>query len=141
MSGLPVLNQRTVAMPRPPASASPEPRAPSRENYPVPEEGRVGPLWDALREVMDPEIPISLVDLGLIYEVQDGGDGVAKVDLTFTASGCPCVAFIRMDVEEALLAVEGIERVEIEEVWNPPWTRARVSAAGRETLKKFGVAI
>jgi ring-1,2-phenylacetyl-CoA epoxidase subunit PaaD len=51
------------------------------------------------------------------------------------------VAFIRMDVEEALLAVEGIERVEIEEVWNPPWTRARVTPAGRETLKKFGVAI
>jgi metal-sulfur cluster biosynthetic enzyme len=141
MSGLPVLNQRTRTMSAPRAVASSEQRAASREGYPVAEEGRVGPLWDALREVMDPEIPISLVDLGLIYEVQDGGDGVAKVDLTFTASGCPCVAFIRMDVEEALLAVEGIERVEIEEVWNPPWTRARVSAAGRETLKKFGVAI
>jgi metal-sulfur cluster biosynthetic enzyme len=141
MTSLPVLNQRTRAMPRTPASASDEQRVATREGYPVPEGQRNGPLWDALREVMDPEIPISLVDLGLIYDVRDTGDGVAKVDLTFTASGCPCVAFIRMDVEEALLALEGIDRVEIEEVWNPPWTRERVTPKGREALKKFGVAI
>lgn len=87
-------------------------------------------LWDALREVMDPEIPISLVDLGLIYDVRVDG-GAVDVDLTFTATACPCMAFIRFDIEERLKKEAGVEEVRIHEVWNPPWTRDRVTPEGQ----------
>jgi metal-sulfur cluster biosynthetic enzyme len=98
------------------------------------------PLWDALREVNDPEIPISLVDLGLIYGIRQEGEMV-EVDLTFTATGCPCTVFIRQDIEERLLREPGVEKVSIREVWNPPWTKERVTPAGRAALKKFGVGL
>jgi len=97
-------------------------------------------LWDALREVMDPEIPISLVDLGLIYDVRLE-DGVVDVDLTFTATACPCMAFIRMDIEERLLREAGVDSVRIHEVWNPPWTKERITPEGREAMRKFGVSM
>jgi metal-sulfur cluster biosynthetic enzyme len=98
------------------------------------------PLWAALTEVMDPELPISLVDLGLIYDIRTDGRHV-EVDLTFTATACPCIAFIRQDIEERLLRDSTVERVTIHEVWDPPWTTARVSLAGREQLKRFGVSL
>jgi metal-sulfur cluster biosynthetic enzyme len=97
-------------------------------------------LWNALREVMDPEIPISLVDLGLIYDVRME-DGIVDVDLTFTATACPCMAFIRMDIEERLLREEGVSSVRIHEVWNPPWTKERITPEGREAMRKFGVSM
>lgn len=97
-------------------------------------------LWGALEEVMDPEIPISLVDLGLIYDIRHSG-AVAEVDLTFTATACPCMAFIRQDIEERLLREDGVDEVRINEVWNPPWTKARVTARGREQLKRLGVGL
>ena len=108
--------------------------------YPVPPEARTGPLWDALREVMDPEIPISLVDLGLIYDVRrDGGD--VAVDLTFTATACPCMAFIHFDIQDRLMKEPGVERVEVNEVWDPAWTKARISPEGRQALRTFGVSM
>jgi metal-sulfur cluster biosynthetic enzyme len=97
-------------------------------------------LWDALREVMDPEIPISLVDLGLIYDVRMA-DGIVDVDLTFTATACPCMAFIRMDIEERLLREEGVGAVRIHEVWDPPWTKERITPEGQEAMRKFGVSM
>jgi metal-sulfur cluster biosynthetic enzyme len=97
-------------------------------------------LWRALEEVMDPEIPISLVDLGLIYDIRHRG-GLAEVDLTFTATACPCMAFIRQDIEERLLCEQGVDEVRINEVWNPPWTKARITARGREQLKLLGVSL
>jgi metal-sulfur cluster biosynthetic enzyme len=108
--------------------------------YPVPAEEREGPLWDALREVMDPEIPISLVDLGLIYDIrQDGGQ--VEVDLTFTATACPCMAFIHFDIQDRLLREPGVDAVEVNEVWTPAWTKARITPEGRETLRTFGVSM
>ena len=97
-------------------------------------------LWKALEEVMDPEIPISLVDLGLIYDVREDG-GVVEVDLTFTATACPCMAFIHFDIQDRLLREPGVQQVRVREVWDPAWTKARISAAGRETLRTFGVSM
>ena len=108
--------------------------------YPVPPEARTGPLWDALREVMDPEIPISLVDLGLIYDVREDA-GTVLVDLTFTATACPCMAFIHFDIQDRLTRVDGVERVEVKEVWDPAWTKGRISPEGREALRRFGVSM
>lgn len=112
-----------------------EPRA-----YPVPFGERTGPLWDALREVLDPEIPISLVDLGLIYDVRREG-GTVEVDLTFTATACPCMAFIHYDIRDRLEREPGVEEVKVNEVWSPAWSKARISPEGREALRRFGVSM
>lgn len=98
------------------------------------------PLWEALKEVMDPEIPISLVDLGLIYDIRLE-EGVVDVDLTFTATACPCMAFIRFDIEERLLEEAAVDSVRVHEVWDPPWTKDRITPAGREAMMKFGVSM
>lgn len=100
----------------------------------------VAPLWEALEEVMDPEIPISLVDLGLIYDIRAQG-GTVEVDLTFTATACPCMAFIKHDIEERLLREEGVGEVRIHEVWNPPWTKDRITPRGRERMRELGVSM
>jgi metal-sulfur cluster biosynthetic enzyme len=96
--------------------------------------------WDLLREVLDPELPISLVDLGLIYEVAFR-DGVVQVDLTFTATACPCMEFIREDIRDRLLMESWIREVRIRDVWDPPWTRERISETGRRQLRDLGVGV
>lgn len=110
----------------------------------APRTGAVGPevarLWDALREVMDPEIPISLVDMGLVYDIRLE-DGTVEVDLTYTATGCPCTHFIKWDIAERLQREPGIEDIRINEVWNPPWTKARITPEGRAQMKKWGVSL
>ena len=95
-------------------------------------------VLECLGEVLDPEIPISLVDLGLIYGVSWDA-GVVTVDLTFTATACPCMEFIREDVRDRLESEPWIERVRIEEVWSPPWTRERISERGKQQLRTMGM--
>lgn len=97
-------------------------------------------LWAALAEVQDPEMPINLVDLGVIYRIAEA-DGLVEVDLTFTAMGCPASDFILDDVRERLLREEGVREVRINVVWNPPWTVARVTEAGRDALESWGLAV
>ncbi|MGQ0571864.1 MAG: metal-sulfur cluster assembly factor [Armatimonadota bacterium] len=91
----------------------------------------------ALREVLDPEYPISIVDLGLIRGVEVAGATV-KVRMTYTSMGCPCMDMIQDDVRERLLRLPGVDRVEIEVVWEP-WSRRHVSKDGLQQLQRFGV--
>lgn len=116
------------------APSPPPPTAPSEAR-----EREVAGLWRALGEVMDPEFPISIVDLGLVYGIRRSGD-VVEVDLTFTASACPCMDFIEEDVRERLLQEAGVREVLIRHVWSPPWTRDRISAEGLAVLRRHGVA-
>jgi len=97
-------------------------------------------LWAALSEVQDPEMPINLVDLGVIYAI-DEHDGVVEIDLTFTAMGCPASDFILEDVRERLLREEGVREVRVKVVWDPPWTTARMTQAGRDALEAWGLAV
>ena len=97
-------------------------------------------LWAALAEVQDPEMPVNLVDLGVIYGINET-DGVVEVDLTFTAMGCPASEFILEDVRERLLCEEGVREVRIKIVWSPPWTAARMTEAGRDALEAWGLAV
>ena len=97
-------------------------------------------LWAALSEVQDPEMPVNLVDLGVIYGIAER-DGVVDVDLTFTAMGCPASEFILEDVRERLLREDGVSDVRINVVWNPPWTAARMTQAGRDALEAWGLAV
>ena len=97
-------------------------------------------LWTALAEVQDPEMPVNLVDLGLIYRVTEEG-GVVDVDLTFTAMGCPASEFILGVVRERLLQEPGVSEVRVNVVWDPPWTAARMTEAGRDALEAWGLAV
>ena len=97
-------------------------------------------LWAALAEIQDPEMPINLVDLGVIYGLAEK-DGVVDVDLTFTAMGCPASDFILEDVRDRLLREPGVSEVRINVVWDPPWTAARLTEAGRDALEAWGLAV
>lgn len=97
-------------------------------------------LWDALAEVHDPEMPVNLVDLGVIYGITEQ-DGVVAVDLTFTAMGCPAAEFILEDVRDRLLREMGVREVRVNIVWDPPWTVARMTEAGRDALESWGLAV
>jgi metal-sulfur cluster biosynthetic enzyme len=98
------------------------------------------PLWSALEDVTDPEFPLSVVDMGLIYGLRREGE-TAHVQLTFTAMGCPCMDFIISDIRARLLREPEIRAVNIEIVWDPPWTRNRLTEKGKERLRRAGVAI
>ncbi len=98
------------------------------------------PLWSALEDVTDPEFPLSVVDMGLIYGLRREGE-TAHVQLTFTAMGCPCMDFIISDIRARLLCEPEIRAVNIEIVWDPPWTRNRLTEKGKERLRRVGVAI
>ena len=97
-------------------------------------------LWQALAEVQDPEMPINLVDLGVIYGIEEK-DGVVDVDLTFTAMGCPASDFILDDVRERLLREPGVNEVRVNVVWDPPWTAQRMTQQGRDALEEWGLAV
>ena len=101
------------------------------------------PLWDALRDVPDPELGISLVDMGLIVDARrDGSDGArACIQLTYTAMGCPATEMIEGDIRERLLRLPGIASVAIEVVWEPVWTKSRLTAEGRDALLLSGVSV
>jgi metal-sulfur cluster biosynthetic enzyme len=92
----------------------------------------------ALAEVLDPEYPVSVVDLGLVRGVQVDG-ATARVAISYCSLGCPCIELIQQDVEERLLRVEGIERVEVVESFDP-WTRKDISRKGLDLLRTAGVA-
>ena len=98
------------------------------------------PLFAALKDVLDPEMPINIVDLGLVYGVRRDGPCV-DVDLTFTAMGCPAYDFLLSDVRERLLQEPGIDEVRINIVWDPPWTSARLTEEGRDALQMWGLAV
>jgi metal-sulfur cluster biosynthetic enzyme len=95
-------------------------------------------LWNALREVEDPEIPISVVGMGLIVSLAYDA-GVVDIELTFTAMGCPAMEFIQDDIRERLLQEADVDEVRIEIVWDPVWTRARIREESRETMRKLGI--
>lgn len=103
-------------------------------------EGLEADVWDVLYEVEDPEMPISIVDLGLIYGV-DVADGVATVDMTLTYSGCPARDMLTDEIEERVGAIEGVDGVHLRLVWSPEWSLEMVTDQGREDLEEFGLSV
>ena len=88
---------------------------------------------NALRAVVDPELGINIVDLGLVYGV-DIQDGNVKVTMTLTAIGCPLAFVVHQMVENALLQLDGVQSVQVEIVWDPPWTPERMSEEAKALL-------
>jgi len=88
---------------------------------------------------MDPEIPISVVDMGLIVDLKQH-DGIVDLKLTVTAMGCPSMEFIMDDIRTRLLQEAGVKQVNIEIVWDPVWTKARLSEEGIEIMRTWGIS-
>ena len=95
-------------------------------------------LWEALTEVEDPEIPISVVHMGLIVDIAFD-DGVVDLKLPFTAMGCPAMEFIQDDIRERLLQEPEVERVDIEIVWDPVWTRKMIREEAKDRMRELGI--
>ena len=81
----------------------------------------------ALRTVHDPEIPVNIYDLGLIYRVEPKDGGLVEIDMTLTAPGCPVAGEMLSWVEKAVLEIDGIEKVEVRLVFDPPWDSSRMT--------------
>ena len=97
-------------------------------------------LWRALRDVEDPEIPISVVGMGLIVSLAyDAAARAVDIELTFTAMGCPATDFIEDDIRERLLREPDVDEVRIEVVWDPVWTRSRIREDARARMRSLGI--
>lgn len=90
---------------------------------------------EALKKCYDPEIPVNIVDLGLIYGI-DVKDGEVHIKMTMTAPGCPMHTMISEDVKREVGSVKGVKNVTVELVWEPPWSVERISP---EAKKKLGI--
>jgi len=91
----------------------------------------------ALRNVYDPEIPVNIYDLGLIYAIDIDADNMVSVKMTLTAPGCPVAQTFPGTVESAVREVEGVKDAAVELVWDPPWDMGRMSEAARLQLNMF----
>ena len=99
-------------------------------------------LWDALRRVEDPEIPVSVLGMGLIVSLAFQSDARrADLQITFTSMGCPAMEFIEEDIRDALLEDPDVDEVEIEVVWDPVWTKARLRDEARSRMRELGIAV
>jgi len=94
-------------------------------------------VWDQLRTCYDPEIPVNIVDLGLVYDMRispEGDENRVDVKMTLTAQGCGMGASIAADARHKILALPGVTDAAVDIVWDPPWTPQMISPDGRERL-------
>ncbi len=95
-------------------------------------------VWDALKQCFDPEIPVNIVDLGLVYDLRvddlDNGKKDVSIKMTLTAQGCGMGPVIAQDAKSRVEQIEEIENAEVEIVWDPVWNPQMISAAGRQVL-------
>jgi probable FeS assembly SUF system protein SufT len=95
-------------------------------------------VWDALKTCYDPEIPVNIVDLGLVYDMSieplPAGNSLVSVKMTLTAPGCGMGATIAGDAQQKLLGLPGVEEAVVEIVWDPPWHQSMITGEGRKIL-------
>jgi FeS assembly SUF system protein len=87
--------------------------------------------------VYDPEIPVNIYELGLIYAIEIDEAGLVKVEMTLTAPGCPSAQELPMQIREAIMAVDGVTECDVDVVWNPPWDPSRMTDDARLALNMF----
>jgi len=92
------------------------------------------PVLEALKTVRDPEIPVNIVDLGLIYELVAKKGGIVFVEMTLTTPACPVAQSMPGEIENAISAVPGVSEVRVKLVWSPPWDRDRMSEEAKLEL-------
>lgn len=108
----------------------------SSRPFPVPKELQAEPYWKELNKVIDPELNMGIIDLGLIYDVEIK-KGNAHIKMTLTSPACPVGPFILQQVEDRMRLYKDIKNVEIEIVWDPVWTQERIDPDIRDLMFGF----
>lgn len=93
---------------------------------------------EALKVVHDPEIPVNIVDLGLVYELDVDEQGNVDIAMTLTSMGCPVQDLIQSDAEMAAMKVDGVNSVNVDFVWSPAWSTAKMTDDGKKQMRMFG---
>ena len=91
-------------------------------------------IIDALQTCYDPEIPVNIYELGLVYGIEIGDAGDVRIKMTLTAPNCPVAASLPMEVESRVIAVEGVKSAQVELVWDPPWNPEKMSEGAKLEL-------
>ena len=91
----------------------------------------------AIASVYDPEIPVNIYELGLIYAIDLHDDGQVRIEMTLTAPGCPSAQELPVQVRDAVLGVRGVTGCAVDTVWDPPWDQSRMSEDARLALNMF----
>ena len=98
----------------------------------------VAEVEEAMKDVVDPELGINVVDLGLLYGVHVDGENVATLDLTLTSAACPLTDVIEDQSRTALVGAGLVNEIKINWVWNPPWGPDKITEDGRDQLRALG---
>lgn len=123
--------------PEPPAPAEATPPAPAANAGPVPVEELRAKVVEVLTTCYDPEIPVNIYELGLVYDVDVTPEGAVSIRMTLTSPACPVAGSLPPEVEQKVRAVPGVSSARVEVVWEPPWTMERMSEAARVQLGFF----
>jgi FeS assembly SUF system protein len=92
-------------------------------------------IVEALKTVFDPEIPINIYDLGLIYKIDQQDNGDIHIDMTLTAPGCPVAGILPQQIADAVATIDGVGKVDVEVVWEPAWSIERLSEDAKMMLE------
>ena len=134
MKPLPVIQQASP-------DAAPEPRGALQTAGMIPDPVKSAeltpPIVKALATVFDPELPVNIYELGLIYDVIVDAAGIVGIRMTLTAPACPAAQYLPAQVRQKVAAVPGVADVKLDIVWDPPWDRERMSDAAKLQLGMF----
>lgn len=129
------------ALGKDPEAARPRKKSEQKSAEPVSQDEMEKQVWDALKTCFDPEIPVNIVDLGLVYDcnvdpIGDGQNGEYKVDvnMTLTAPGCGMGPVIQQDAFTKIMELDGVQEANVEIVWDPPWNQGMMTEAAKLQL-------
>ena len=91
-------------------------------------------IIDEIKKIYDPEIPVNIYELGLIYDIKVENKNTAKVKMTLTSPNCPVAESLPKEVKDGIMQVEGIDKVDLDLVWDPPWDKSMMSEAAKLEL-------
>ena len=91
-------------------------------------------IIEEIKKIYDPEIPVNIYDLGLIYDIKVEDKNIAKIKMTLTSPNCPVAESLPKEVKDGIMQVEGIENVDLDLAWDPPWDKDRMSEAAKLEL-------
>ena len=91
-------------------------------------------IIDEIKKIYDPEIPVNIYELGLIYDIKVENKNTAKVKMTLTSPNCPVAESLPKEVKDGIMQVEGIEKVDLDLVWDPPWDKTMMSESAKLEL-------
>jgi metal-sulfur cluster biosynthetic enzyme len=98
-------------------------------------------VWEILHDVYDPEIPLNIADLGLIYDLQVSEAGEISILMTLTSPGCPVGDMLAEEIRDRVMSIPGVKDVHVEFTFDPLWTPERISEEGRQMLRAFGFPV